>query len=202
MTVELDLAGACAVSAQLYAPDGSLAGEAASQGEALSFALESPVLWNAEQPAQYTLLLSTGEEAISQKVGLRKIEVQDGVVLLNGTAIKFRGVNRHDSDPVTGYTISREQALKDLFLMKRHNINAIRTSHYPNAPWFLQLCSEYGFYVMAEADMECHGMADDAWAIHSWRRLTPTPPTTPSFGRPFWTGCSAASSGTRTTPPR
>ena len=160
LTVELDLAGTCAVSAQLYAPDGSLAGEAVSQGEALSFALESPVLWNAEQPAQYTLLLSTGEEAISQKVGLRKIEVQDGVVYLNGVAIKFRGVNRHDSDPVTGYTISREQAQKDLFLMKRHNINAIRTSHYPNAPWFLQLCSEYGLYAIAEADMESHGVAE------------------------------------------
>ena len=160
LTVELDLAGTCAVSAQLYAPDGSLAGEAVSQGEALSFALESPVLWNAEQPAQYTLLLSTGEEAISQKVGLRKIEVQDGVVLLNGAAIKFRGVNRHDSDPVTGYTISREHAQKDLFLMKRHNINAIRTSHYPNAPWFLQLCSEYGLYAIAEADMESHGVAE------------------------------------------
>ena len=68
-------------------------------------------------------------------------------------------MNRHDSDPVTGYTISREQAKRDLFLMKQHNINAVRTSHYPNAPWFLQLCSEYGFYVIAEADIEGHGAA-------------------------------------------
>ena len=99
-------------------------------------------------------------------MGLRKIEIRDGIVLLNGTPIKFRGVNRHDSDPVTGYTISREQALTDLALMKRHNINAIRTSHYPNAPWFLQLCSEYGFYVIAEADVECHGVAQ-AYGAHS-----------------------------------
>ena len=81
-------------------------------------------------------------------------------MLLNGTAIKLRGVNRHDSDPVTGYTISQEQALRDLALMKLHNINAIRTSHYPNAPWFLQLCSQYGFYVIAEADIESHGSAE------------------------------------------
>ena len=118
------------------------------------------MLWNAESPEQYTLLLETEDECICQKIGLRKIEIKDGVVYLNGVAIKFRGVNRHDSDPVTGAAISREQALVDLALMKRHNINAIRTSHYPNSPWFLQMCSEYGFYVIAEADMESHGMAD------------------------------------------
>ena len=71
----------------------------------------------------------------------------------------MKGVNRHDSDPVTGYTISREQAEKDLKLMKQHNINALRTSHYPNAPWLMQLCDEYGFYVIAESDIEIHGTA-------------------------------------------
>lgn len=159
VAVELSLSGECQVNAALFAPDGKKVGEAVSQGDTLVFDVASPVLWNAEHPAQYTLTLSTDAEVISQKVGLRKIEVQDGVVLLNGVAIKFRGVNRHDSDPVTGYTISRQQALKDLALMKRHNVNAIRTSHYPNAPWFLQLCSEYGFYAVAEADIESHGMA-------------------------------------------
>lgn len=157
--VELSLEGDCTVSGALYAPDGGLVGEAGPVENMLQFEIKDPVLWNAEHPAQYTLLLCTGEECISQEIGLRKIEVQDGVVLLNGTAIKFRGVNRHDSDPVTGYTISREQALRDLALMKRHNINAIRTSHYPNAPWFLQMCSEFGFYVIAEADIESHGNA-------------------------------------------
>ena len=159
VAVELSLSGECQVNAALFAPDGEKVGETVSQGDTLVFDVASPVLWNAEHPAQYPLTLSTGAEVISQKVGLRKIEVQDGVVLLNGVAIKFRGVNRHDSDPVTGYTISRQQALKDLALMKRHNVNAIRTSHYPNAPWFLQLCSEYGFYAVAEADIESHGMA-------------------------------------------
>ena len=160
ITVELELSGECAVSALLQAPNGDTVGTASSTGEPLVFELDDPILWNAEHPAQYTLTLSTEDEVIPQKVGLRKIEVRDGVVFLNGVAIKFRGVNRHDSDPVTGYTISREQAAKDLCLMKRHNIKAVRTSHYPNAPWFLQLCSEYGLYAIAEADIESHGMAE------------------------------------------
>ncbi len=160
LTVELTLEGDAQASAALYAPDGNLVGECAPSGESLSFHIGAPELWNAESPKQYKLVLSCGGETIEQKVGLRKIEVKDGVVLLNGTAIKFRGVNRHDSDPVTGYTINLEQAVRDLLLMKQHNVNAIRTSHYPNAPWFPQLCSEYGFYVIAEADLESHGNAN------------------------------------------
>lgn len=159
VTVELTPEGKPALTASLYAPDGNLVATQKAGKDSCVFQVESPVLWNAEHPAQYTLVLETPDECIVQMVGLRKIEVVDGVVLLNGVAIKFRGVNRHDSDPVTGYTISREQALLDLALMKRHNVNAIRTSHYPNAPWFLQMCSEYGFYVIGEADMESHGMA-------------------------------------------
>lgn len=159
VTVELFTEGDCQVTGTLYDSTNHPVGTAGPSSEALVFTLHDPELWNAEDPVQYQLLLDTGEEVIPQQVGLRKIEVKDGVVYLNGTDIKFRGVNRHDSDPVTGYTISREQALCDLNLMKRHNINAIRTSHYPNAPWFLQLCSYMGFYVIAEADIESHGMA-------------------------------------------
>ncbi len=159
--VALEAEGSVQLAATLRDPDGQPIGEGTFEGESgvLRFELDNPVLWNAEHPAQYTLVLSAEDEVIEQKVGLRKIEVKDGVVLLNGVAIKFRGVNRHDSDPVTGYTISQEQAIRDLLLMKQHNVNAIRTSHYPNAPWFPQLCSEYGFYVIAEADLESHGFA-------------------------------------------
>jgi beta-galactosidase len=123
----------------------------------VDFTLANPVLWNAESPTLYTLVLSTEEEQITQKVGIRKVEIKNGIILLNNTPIKFKGVNRHDSDPITGYTISREQVLTDLSLMKQHNINAIRTSHYPDAPWFPSLCDEYGFYLIAEADLETHG---------------------------------------------
>ena len=159
VTVELMPEGKLDLTASLYAPDGTLVSTCEHPKDSAVLEVPAPVLWNAEHPAQYTLVLETPDECIVQMVGLRKIEVVDGVVYLNGVNIKFRGVNRHDSDPVTGYTISREQALLDLALMKRHNVNAIRTSHYPNAPWFLQMCSEYGFYVIGEADMESHGMA-------------------------------------------
>lgn len=123
----------------------------------IRISLEHPILWNAEKPYLYTLTLLCPDETIHQQVGICRTEIRDGVVLFNGTPIKIRGTNRHDSNPVTGFTISREQAMKDLTLMKQHNINAIRTSHYPNAPWFPQLCNEYGFYVIAEADLESHG---------------------------------------------
>ncbi|MCL1795892.1 MAG: DUF4981 domain-containing protein, partial [Clostridia bacterium] len=105
-----------------------------------------------------TLLIESEGESIAKRVGIRTICVEGGVVLLNGKPIKFRGVNRHDSDPVTGFAISREQMMRDLRVMKEHNVNAIRTSHYPNAPWMPELCDRYGFYVVAESDVEAHGV--------------------------------------------
>ncbi len=159
--VDYDFCGdSVPVSFSLSAPDGSLLEKKQGADGSVSFHVENAVYWNAESPVLYGLLIETADERIRQSVGLRRIEVRGGVVLLNGVPIKFRGVNRHDSDPVTGYTISREQALRDLRIMKEHNVNAIRTSHYPNAPWLPQLCSEYGFYLIAEADMESHGVAD------------------------------------------
>jgi beta-galactosidase len=149
-----------ATEATLLDCTGNLIDTKAIDGNTVHFNVVSPSLWNAEAPHLYTLVLSTKEERIIQKVGIRKVEIKDSVILLNNTPIKFKGVNRHDSDPVTGYTISREQALKDLSLMKQHNINAIRTSHYPNAPWFTELCDEYGFYVIGEADVETHGASN------------------------------------------
>lgn len=121
--------------------------------------INNPVLWNAENPYLYTLYLVTDDEVIRERVGIREIKIVDGIVLFNNKPIKMKGVNRHDSDPVTGYTISRKQAEKDIVLMKQHNMNAIRTSHYPNAPWFTQMCDEYGMYVIDESDIEIHGAA-------------------------------------------
>lgn len=144
----------------LYDPAGALISTKTAENGTAQFAVVNPILWNAETPKLYTMVLKTKDEQITQKVGIRKIEVKNSVVLINNVPIKFKGVNRHDSDPVTGYTISKEQALKDLSLMKQHNINAIRTSHYPNAPWFTELCDEYGFYVIGEADLETHAAVD------------------------------------------
>lgn len=145
------------VTVSFFSPSKELLYQTITESEEISFSIENPKLWNAEHPIQYTLLLETKEEVIPQKIGIRQVEVKNGIILLNGEKIKIHGVNRHDSDPVTGFTIHREQAEKDLFLMKQHNINGIRTSHYPNAPWFPQLCSKYGFYLIAEADLESHG---------------------------------------------
>ena len=120
-----------------------------------------PALWNAEEPNLYTLVLEMPGEAITQPLGIREIAVVNGVVTLNGSPIKIHGVNRHDSDPVTGPVISEEQMLADLTLMKQHNVNGIRTSHYPNAPQYYDLFDRLGFYVVAEADNESHGMNMD-----------------------------------------
>ena len=121
------------------------------------FIVDAPHLWSSEDPYLYTLILETANEVITERVGFREIHVENSVVYVNGKPIKFRGVNRHDSDPVTGPVISVEHMKKDLCMMKRNNFNAIRTSHYPNAPMFYQLCDRYGFYVIDEADNESHG---------------------------------------------
>ena len=131
-------------------------GSIAEEGAAV-LEIASPELWNTENPYLYKLILETENEVIVDHIALRKIEIKDQVIYLNGQKIKFRGVNRHDSDPVTGFTISREQIITDLTLMKQHNFNAIRSSHYPNVPFFYEMCDKYGFMVIDEADIEAHG---------------------------------------------
>ena len=131
-------------------------GEAAEDG-VLELTVLNPVLWNAENPYLYQIILTMPDEVIVDRIGFRTIEIRDKVVYFNGEKIKFRGVNRHDSDPETGFVIDVRQIKKDLMLMKQHNFNAIRSSHYPNAPYFYQMCDEYGFMVIDEADIDAHG---------------------------------------------
>ena len=131
-------------------------GKAAEDG-VLELTVLNPVLWNAENPYLYQIILTMPDEVIVDRIGFRTIEIRDKVVYFNGEKIKFRGVNRHDSDPETGFVIDVRQIKKDLMLMKQHNFNAIRSSHYPNAPYFYQMCDEYGFMVIDEADIEAHG---------------------------------------------
>lgn len=132
---------------------------AASRLGNLSIKVTEPALWFADSPKLYQLLICCNEEIIPLKFGFRKVEVKDSVILINGRAIKLKGVNRHDSDPVLGQAVTVEHMRKDLLLMKRHNINAVRTSHYPSDPRFYELCNELGLYIIGEADVETHGCA-------------------------------------------
>ena len=126
------------------------------------YELENILKWSAETPNLYefyAVLKENGEvsQVIPLKTGFKKIEIKDGVMLFNGKYIMLKGVNRHESHPVYGRSVRIEDMVKDLKLMKEHNINAIRTSHYPDDPRFYGLCDEYGFYVIDEADLETHG---------------------------------------------
>ena len=128
-----------------------------SDDGSIEFKIPYPTLWNTEHPYIYTLTLQSSYETIVDYIALRTIEIRDKVIYFNGQKIKFRGVNRHDSDPETGFTVSVPQIKKDLSLMKQHNFNSIRSSHYPNAPYFYQMYDLYGFMVIEEADIEAHG---------------------------------------------
>lgn len=125
------------------------------------FNVKEASLWSAEQPYLYHLLLFCGEEVILQRVGFRRVEIKDSVFRVNDAPVKLKGVNRHDSHPNLGFVTPLSHIRHDLQMMKEYNINAIRTSHYPNDPRFLQLCDEMGFYVVDEADYESHGARDD-----------------------------------------
>jgi beta-galactosidase len=143
-----------------------LPSESINTGQELLFrlnkAVSAPALWSAESPTLYTLTIemtgSDGQplEAISQRVGFRKMRMTGGQLLVNGKAVTFKGVNRHEFNPTTGRVINRESMIRDIKLMKQHNINAVRTSHYPNVTDWYDLCDEYGLYVIDEANIESH----------------------------------------------
>ncbi|HSN08758.1 MAG TPA: glycoside hydrolase family 2 TIM barrel-domain containing protein, partial [Hanamia sp.] len=126
--------------------------------------VKDPKKWTAETPNLYTVLTTLTDkrgkviEVIPQKTGFRKVEIKDGALYVNGKAILIKGVNRHEMDPITGQVISKERMEQDVRIMKENNINAVRTSHYPNDPYWYQLCDKYGLYVVDEADLESHGM--------------------------------------------
>ncbi|MBN2795091.1 MAG: beta-galactosidase subunit alpha [Clostridia bacterium] len=138
--------------------------------------IKTPALWSAETPHLYSLELSLFDkdqllETVVEKIGFRQVEVKDGKILLNGKPLLFKGVNRHDFNCDTGRTVSSEDMLKDILLMKQHNINAVRTAHYPNMPEFYALCDQYGLYVIDEADLECHGFE----LTHNYKWITDNP---------------------------
>ena len=136
-----------------------------NHSENFEFTVEKPLLWNAEQPNLYTLYIMTDSECVQHKVGFKKYYIDsEGVFRVNGQAVKIKGVNRHDSHPTKGYAVEFSDILLDLTTMKRLNVNAIRTSHYPNDPLLLMLADEMGFYIVDEADLETHGLHDWSYA--------------------------------------
>jgi beta-galactosidase/beta-glucuronidase len=169
----LPVPGVAASAAIAAAADAPAAAELVAE-------LVAPRLWSADDPYLYTLLLTLRDaqgEIVAvtpHKVGFRRVTIQNAQFLVNGQAIKLRGVNRHEFHPELGRAISRATMLEDVLLMKRYNINTVRTSHYPPHPHFLDLCDAYGLYVIDEADLECHGMmfADSLFSLSDdpeWR---------------------------------
>lgn len=184
ITAEVTTKGAPQLTCQLYNPQGTLLGEKAVVDGNVCFTVEQTENWTAETPNLYKLVLISDSEALSIAVGIREIAIaKDGALLINGSTVKMKGVDHHDTHPELGYTTPIEHLRRDLELMKQHNINTIRTSHYPNTPEFLNLCDVYGLYVIDEADLECHGMIflneetweydlnDERWPVHhpDWR---------------------------------
>ena len=157
----LDAEGAGVIQQVLDAPSPLEAGQEVTLSS--QAAISSPHLWSAEDPYLYTLVLSlldpTGAvtEVESFRVGFRQVEVKDQQLLINGVSVKLKGVDRHDTHPDLGHAVSYESMVKDITLMKQHNVNTVRTSHYPNDPRWYDLCDLYGIYIVDEADLECHG---------------------------------------------
>ena len=155
--VEIDCAVAADSILNLFDSNGEKIGATMFSDEGYAeLDIKEPRLWSAEYPELYRIIIESANEFITIPFGVREIKIIDGVMRFNGRAIKLKGVNRHDFNYKNGYVCSYDDMKKDILLMKRHNINAIRTSHYPNDPRFYELCDSLGMYVFCEADYECH----------------------------------------------
>lgn len=165
LKVDLTLIGSQAVTLELLDPSGKLVSRQNVTGRNRAqavFNVQNPLKWTAETPHLYKLIASTttgnNSEFIPINVGFRKVEIKNAQLLINGQPVLFKGVNRHDMNPDNGYVVTREQMLHDILVMKKLNINAVRTAHYPNDNYFYELCDIHGLYVIAEANVESHGL--------------------------------------------
>ena len=166
LDISLELTGPCDVSLVLSDPQGTKVAERQISGkkglQKVTIDVDSPARWTAETPSLYTLTATStagsAQEVIPVKVGFRKIELKNAQVLVNGQPVLFKGANRHEMDPDGGYMVSKERMLQDILRMKQLNINAVRTCHYPDDTYWYELCDKYGLYVVAEANIESHGM--------------------------------------------
>lgn len=157
-SARLRVTGANIAKATLYGPDGCIAGELQKTDGGFGLDVPSVQLWSAERPILYRLLLENADDRREAMVGFRRVEVEGARLLVNGRPVKFHGVNRHEHSLTNGWAVTRDEMLQDILLMKRNNIDTVRTSHYPNDPRWYALCDEYGIYVIAEANVESHGM--------------------------------------------
>ncbi|WP_338071717.1 glycoside hydrolase family 2 TIM barrel-domain containing protein, partial [Actinomyces gerencseriae] len=182
VTLTVSTHGARDVRWSLTGPDGSCARGTAADSAPSTVRVPDAVTWNPESPALYDLLMEVRDddgalaEAVPHRLGLAEVAIRDGRLLLNGTYIKMRGVNRHDHDDHRGRAVGMNRVRRDLELMKRHNINAVRTSHYPNDPRFYEMCDEIGLMVVAETDFETHGFEN----VGDLSRITDDPAWEPA----------------------
>lgn len=166
LNVELQLTKSAQVELNLLDKTGKQVASTtvnASGKKTVTLNVSNPLKWTAETPNLYTLeaIVKSGnkvQEVVPVKVGFRKIEIKNAQLLVNGQPVLFKGANRHEMDPDKGYYVSRERMIQDVQIMKQMNINAVRTCHYPNDNFFYELCDKYGLYVIAEANVESHGM--------------------------------------------
>ena len=161
LSVKLDLKGSGNVDLELLDATGKQVATATAKGSGnVLMNVENPHKWTAETPYLYTLraTLQGSNEVIPVKVGFRKIELKGDQILVNGKAVLFKGANRHEMDPDGGYVVSPERMIQDIQIMKKFNINAVRTCHYPDDNLWYDLCDKYGIYMVAEANIESHGM--------------------------------------------
>ncbi|MBR0535702.1 MAG: DUF4981 domain-containing protein [Clostridia bacterium] len=175
LTVECELTDKAPVLYGLVAPGGNIINNGESADSTFTLEIHKPLLWNDEKPYVYTLFLTVEDEIIPFQLALRRYEIKDKMLLVNNKPIKLKGINRHDSSPDTGYAVDMAHMTRDLLMMKRANVNAIRTSHYPNDPRFYDMAEALGFYLIDEADIETHGMGfntDTDWDWMRWSRLS------------------------------
>ncbi len=183
LEIEAELSGTGRVSYALYEKENKKAVLAGSFSKKLKEQVKAPKRWSAEAPNLYELVLEVQNEAgelqevIRQKVGFRRFELKDGLMLFNGKRIVFKGVNRHELSCDNGRSLTKEEMLTDIVTMKKNNINAIRTCHYPDTPYFYDLCDEYGFYVIDETNLETHG----TWAKPGWADKDTLPGSTAAW---------------------
>lgn len=178
VSVDYELSAPTVIRWRLDAPAGNTLQTGVSYGMRLTIHVDSPKLWSDETPSLYRLYLTVSDETVLAYVGIRDVRITNHVVFLNGQPVKCRGVNRHDTHPEYGHAVSVDHMREDLYILKRNNCNAIRTSHYPNDPRFLELCDELGFMIIDEADLETHGMGyntDEDWDWYRWSLLSDHP---------------------------